>query len=264
MNTLPENNAFDPNVFAAVIADRRFVAAVAISLLAGTVRGFSGFGAALVYIPLVAAVYSPRVAAATLMLIDFVSSFPFAVRALPLASWHQVIPIMLGAMATLPVGALALLLIDPVLLRWIIAALVIAALAALASGWRYHGRPRLPAGLLVGGLSGLTSGAAQMGGAPVVIYWLGGDNPIAMVRANLLVLFMLLGAYACAAYWVEGLITHEVLILSPLLAPPYLLAMAFGARLFHGASERTYRRVAFAIIAAGAAVSLPLFDNVFR
>jgi len=257
-------NVFDLNVFAAVMADRRFVAAVAISLLAGTVRGFSGFGAALVYIPLVAAVYSPRIAAATLLLIDFVSSFPFALRALALSSWREVIPITLGAMVTLPVGALALLLVDPVPLRWIIAALVIAALAALASGWRYHGRPRLTAGLLVGGVSGLTSGAAQMGGPPVVIYWLGGDSPVAIVRANLLVLFMLLGAYACAAYGVEGLLTHEVLILSPLLAPPYLLAMAAGARLFHGASERTYRRVAYAIVATGAVVSLPLFDGWIR
>jgi len=38
------------SVFTAVVADRRFIAAVAISALSGLVRGFSGFGSALIYI----------------------------------------------------------------------------------------------------------------------------------------------------------------------------------------------------------------------
>ena len=47
----------------AALADRRFAAAVAIAALSGFVRGFSGFGSALIYIPLIAAVYEPRKAA---------------------------------------------------------------------------------------------------------------------------------------------------------------------------------------------------------
>ena len=41
----------DSAAFAATIADPRFVLALAISVLAGLVRGFSGFGSALVYAP---------------------------------------------------------------------------------------------------------------------------------------------------------------------------------------------------------------------
>ena len=39
--------------------------------LAGVVRGFSGFGSALIYIPLISAIYDPRTAAGTFVLIDF-------------------------------------------------------------------------------------------------------------------------------------------------------------------------------------------------
>ena len=223
---------FDPAIFAAVIADRRLMAAVAIALLSGAVRGFSGFGSALIYIPLIAAVYEPRIAAATMLLIDFVGSFPFAVRAFPLCRWREVVPITAAAAAAVPIGTLALLWVEPVILRWIIAALVIALLAVLASGWRYHGRPVLPVALAVGAISGLGSGAVQIAGPPVIIYWLGGASHAAIVRANLMVYFMLTGAIGCIAYFAQGLLTREVVALSLLLGPPYLLAMAAGARRF--------------------------------
>jgi len=58
--TLPDNS-----LFAAAIADHRFLTALAIAALSGLVRGFSGFGSALIYMPLIAAVYDPRVAAVT-------------------------------------------------------------------------------------------------------------------------------------------------------------------------------------------------------
>jgi uncharacterized protein len=257
-------NFLDPSIFAAVIADRRFAPALAISLLSGAVRGFSGFGSALIYIPLIAAVYEPRVAAATLLLIDFVSAFPFAIRAFPRCNWREVIPITVAAAAAVPIGTLALLVVDPIILRWIIATLVIALLAALASGWRYHGRPRLPATIGVGFVSGLGSGAVQIAGPPVVIYWLSGASHASIVRANLMVFFMFTGAIGCIAYFGQGLFTPEVVALSLLLGPPFILSMAAGARWFHGASDQTFRRVAYAIIAMSALVSLPVFDHLLR
>ena len=45
----------DSSLFAAAMADRRFLAALAVAALSGVVRGFSGFGSALIYMPLVAA-----------------------------------------------------------------------------------------------------------------------------------------------------------------------------------------------------------------
>src|SRR5215467_7188195 len=128
------SDLLDPNVYAAVIADRRFAVAAAIALVSGAARGFSGFGSAMIYIPLVAAVYEPRVAAATLVLIDFVCALPLAVRAVPHCNWREVVPISIAAAVAVPVGTWVLLVADPVLLRWTIAAVVIILLVVLASG----------------------------------------------------------------------------------------------------------------------------------
>jgi hypothetical protein len=70
----------DSATLAATVADPRFALAVAISILSGMVRGFSGFGAALVYVPLMSAVYGPRVAAPSFLVIDFFTGLPLAER----------------------------------------------------------------------------------------------------------------------------------------------------------------------------------------
>jgi len=258
------NDLLDPTLVAAVVTDRRFAVAAAIALVSGAARGFSGFGSAMIYIPLVAAVYEPRIAAATLVLIDLVCAFPLAVQAVAHCNWREVIPISIAAAMAVPIGTWVLLVADPVMLRWAIAGVVIVLLIILASGWRYHGRARLPATIGVGLLSGLGSGAVQIAGPPVILYWLGGAAQAAFVRANLMVYFTFIDVIGCGAYFHEGLFTREVAVLSMLLGVPFILAMVAGARWFGIASERSFRRVAYAIIAVSAVISLPIFDRLLR
>jgi hypothetical protein len=254
----------DWSLFASVVADRRFIAAVAISALAGLVRGFSGFGSALIYIPLISAVYEPRIAAATMLLIDFAGTTPFSIRELTRCNWREVLPIVLSAAAAIPVGSLALILVEPVVLRWVISAMVAVLLLILVSGWRYRGKPTLPAMALVGASSGLGSGAVQISGPPVIIFWLGGGHDAVTVRANLMVFFMAMNVVGCVTYVAQGLIARDVVVLSLCLGPPFFVAMWGGVRFFHAASDAAFRWIAYAIVALSALVSLPLFDGLFR
>ena len=252
-------------MFAAAIADGRFWIAMAIAILAGVVRGFSGFGSAQIYIPLIAAVYEPRAAAVTLLLIDTAGSAPFTIRAFAHCTWREVLPPMyLAAAVAIPFGTLALLVIDPIVLRWFISVLVLSLVGVLIAGWRYRGGARLPITIGVGLVSGFGAGAVQIAGPPVLIYWLGAINKAATVRANCLVYFLLLDLTSCVVYLWKGLITAQLLALSLLLSVPFFLATAAGARFFHGASDITYRRIAYAIIAGAAFVSIPVFDSIFR
>ena len=123
---------------------------MAIAVIAGLVRGFSGFGSALIYMPLISVLYGPKVAAPTLLLIDTICSLPFTVHAAPQCNLREVAWVSLAGFVFLPLGVMALVYIDAILLRWFIAALVLLALVALISGWRYHGRPTVPASLGTG------------------------------------------------------------------------------------------------------------------
>jgi uncharacterized membrane protein YfcA len=254
----------DIAAFSAALADRRFIAAVAIAALSGFVRGFSGFGSALIYIPLIAAVYEPRIAAPTLLLIDLAGSAPFTIRELSRCNWREVGPIIIAAGLAAPVGTMALILVDPIVLRWIIAAISLGLLAVLASGWRYHGKPTLAVTAGVGIVAGLGSGAVQIAGPAVIIFWLGSADATSVVRANLMVFFLLMGAITAVIYLTQGILGADVLALSILLGLPFMIAMWLGARWFHGASDTAYRRAAYAVIVAAAIVSLPLWDKWLR
>ena len=54
-----------------------FAAAVGAALLAGVVRGFSGFGSALILSPSLSALYGPEVAVPVALLLEFVLAGPF-------------------------------------------------------------------------------------------------------------------------------------------------------------------------------------------
>jgi uncharacterized protein len=231
------------------------------AVVAGLARGFSGFGGALIFVPLAGAATSPQIASALLLIIDGVMTLGMVPAGWRQANRREVATMLIGATVGVPLGTTVLALAPPVMLRWIISGVVLALLAFLISGWRYHGRPKTALTIGVGSIAGLFGGAAQMSGPPVVAYWLGGAIPAATVRANLILYFALATCISISAYLYGGLLTREVLLLALLTGPAYGLGLYTGSRLFGLADEATFRRACFFLIASAALIGLPLFDG---
>lgn len=235
-----------------------------ITLAASLARGFSGFGAALIFVPLASALLGPRVAAPLLLVTDSLMSLPMIPRALPLANRREALTMATGAVIGVPLGTWALATLDPLLIRWVIAALAGSMLLLLASGWRYRGQPKPPLTVAVGLVSGTCSGAAQIGGPPVVAYWLGGQTQAPGVRANIVVFFALTSLLSIAGYVFGDLISIQTLLLAALIAPIYGAGLWVGSHMFGLASEAAFRRICLAMIALATVVSLPVLDGWLR
>jgi uncharacterized membrane protein YfcA len=143
-------------------------------------------------------------------------------------------------------------------------AVVVVLLGLLMSGWRYHGRPNAPSTIAVGLTSGVFSGAAQVGGPPVVAYWLGGAFTPQMVRANIVLYFAISSVLSVASYLVSGLITLESIQLSLMIGPSFALGLFVGVHSFSRANEQTFRRICYSLIGAAAIIGLPALDGVLR
>ena len=256
-------SALIPSSLAPFFDDRLAIAA-AITFAAGFIRGFSGFGAGMIYVPLIGALYGPRFAVVTILLIDFICSIPFLVPALPHVRWRETMPLIIAGAITIPLGTMALLYVDPVPLRWAIAALIVIFVLLLASGWRYHGAPKLPITLGVGAVSGVLGGATQIPGPPVIIYWLGGAISAAAVRANLIAYFALFDLFSIVVYGWSGLLTNDVFVFGLLMFVPFISGAAGGSIVFAFVSDKNYRSAAYVIILFAAVSSLPLFDRFLR
>lgn len=240
-----------------VFADSRWLWIAAAAVLAALVRGFTGFGAAMVFVPVASAIYEPKVAVVVLFIVDSVITFPLAFKAIHQCRWPDVTCLAGGAALTIPLGVHVLLITDSELLRWLISLSILGLAAVMASGWRYKKRPPLLACVGVGGISGFAGGIANLYGPPIVFFWLGGQSSTAAVRANIIVFFAVITVISGLAYWWNGLFSARTLALSIVLMPFYATAVWLGARSFRLASDVLFRWLALALIAVIAVASLP-------
>jgi uncharacterized membrane protein YfcA len=240
------------------------IAVCAIAFVSGTARGFSGFGSALIFMPLASSIAAPRLVAALLLIIDFIAAAPLLPNAWKQADRKATAIMVLGALVGVPIGTYFLSRLEPVTTRWIISGFVLALLLLLLSGWRYRGKDDAAISVGIGGLSGFCSGLAQTGGPPIVGYWLG--RPIASVtaRANILLFFGASDFFSVVSYSLTGLITADSIRFSLVVGPVYAIGVWFGASLFGKASEALFRAICYALIAAAVLIGLPALDGVLR
>jgi len=233
-----------------------FAWAAAAAGVAGLVRGLTGFGGALILVPVLSLFLGPVVAVPVLNIVDGVATFPLLPDAMRRCRWPEVIPLLLGALALLPFGIYALRYVDPATLRHVMSVVILGIVGCMVVGARYVGSPSRTVGAGVGALSGLMSGAIGLSGPPIVLFWLGGQADARTARANMIAYFGLLSIAVIAMVSFSGLLTWPVLRLSIVLLPIYAVGVLLGARGFRVAPERWFRAFALGLIAAVAIVSL--------
>lgn len=257
-----QEGAFWPDLLLPDLLGERFVWLALASALAGLVRGFAGFGAAMIFLPLAGVVVAPAVAVPLLFVADNLATLHITLPAFRRCTWSEILPLAAGATLTIPLGVLLLVSVDPVAMRWAISLSILAAVGLLASGWRLQ-RALSPAGTAaVGGVTGLAGGAASLYGPPMILFWLGGQAAAAQVRVNILAVFGLLSVVAGVTQWLNGLLTLEVLREGLFLLPVYVAGTLAGTRLFGRASEAHYRWIALGLCAAVALAGLPLWQQL--
>ncbi len=240
------------------------IAICVIAFVAGTARGFSGFGSALIFMPLASSMAGPQLVAALLLIIDFVAAAPLLPNAWKHADRKATAVMAAGALIGVPIGTYFLTRLEPVTTRWIISCFVAALLVLLLSGWRYGGKDHAALSIGIGGLSGFTSGLAQTGGPPIVGYWLGRPISSVIARANIMLFFGFSDLFSAVSYAATGLITADAIRFSLVVGPVYAIGVWFGASLFGRASDSVFRVICYVLIAAAVLIGLPALDGVLR
>lgn len=234
------------------------------AFIAGLARGFSGFGSALIFMPLASSVIGAQLASPLLLLIDFLTTLTLIPNAAKRANKRDVSIISIGALIGIPLGTMVLALADPLTVRWVIALLIISLLVLLMSGWRFSGQPTIPLTISVGFAGGFFGGLAQIGGPPVVLYWLRAAAVAAVTRANIILYFAIGDVLIVISYFVGGLWSSTIVSLGIITGPLFGLGLWIGSKLFGKASDELFRRICYALIAVSAVIGLPLLDGLFR
>jgi uncharacterized membrane protein YfcA len=229
---------------ATLFSDWRIWAAIVVTCVAGVMRGYSGFGTAVLLAPAYSVLWGPRIGVPVMLLMELAVSLQLLPRALGQADRRVILPIGAAACLMTPFGAFVLLTADQDMLRRAIGAFVLVFGLLLASGWRYHGARPLPLNLAVGGLAGLLKGATGISGPPVILYMLAGPEAAKQHRANLILFFATISVISIIPPALGGLIGFQVMAKLLILLPILLISVPIGVRLFHVIPERLYKRLA--------------------
>jgi uncharacterized membrane protein YfcA len=235
----------------------QFWAAAFATAIAGLMRGYAGFGTALLLSPVFSTLWGPLAGVPVMLLMELLVSVQLLPKALGQADRRTILPLGIAACIATPFGAWVLLTADAEVLRRSIGLLVLSFGFALMSGWSYRGTRPTGLNVTVGLISGLMKGATGMSGPPVILYLLAGTEEARQHRASLILFFAMISIVSLFAPVLAGLVGPAVLAKVVLLLPVMVGCVPIGARLFHVIPAVWYRR--FARIFLTAAGSFALF-----
>lgn len=223
-------------------APETLVLAGFVALVAGVIRGITGFGGAMVMAPPLALLLGPRIMVPVTLLLEGIAAMPMLWQTRDVVRWRTIGPILLACCVTVPLGGYVLVAAEATTLRRGIAVIVILFSLLLLRGWRYHGPQRLGTSVGLGGVSGVMVGATSVGAPPVILYLLSGPDPIATTRANLT--FYLVGSAlaALAMLWLQGVLDSRSALLALLFTPGYYCGLLAGTRLFSRFNDVRFRQ----------------------
>ncbi len=266
---LPPANSFQASIVSGIfqeivplVSSSSYLVAVIAVLVAGLVRGFSGFGTGLILVPVIAALYSPATALVFIMALDIWPNFPIVWQCRKQVDWNEIFPVLAGAVVTIPIGLFFLKYGEVNVIRWFVSIAIAIFVLLVLLGWKYRGKRTVKTSLAVGGMCGFLSGSAGLPGPPAIMYWASRQSGIENMRANLTTFLLLAEAGAFFGLLLTDMLTLEAVIMGLVASPVYLVGQLIGSSLFGKASERTYRLVALCLIIMVAISASPAMDNI--
>jgi len=208
------------------------VAAVGIGLLGGLMHGYTGWGGAMVMMPLMAVLYGPVQALAIILIGGMLVSaqlFPWAVGRV---DWREMWPLFIGIAVSIPAGTYLLFILDPALVIRIIGFLIIGAAVLQLTRWSYTGPRGVAPAATAGMACGVINGFAGLGGPPLVLYVLAKPDPPEQQKANILVAVTIVSVGVFISVAVGGGVTEQVLARGVIVSPAQMAGAWLGAWLF--------------------------------
>ena len=230
------------------------------ALIAGLVRGFSGFGTAMVFLPIASQYLTPFEAIASLAIMEFFGTFAVMRNSWGDAEKKDLARLVAGMFMVTPFALLLLAQASSDFYRYSVSILSLSLVVLIGAGIRYKGRLNPFIIFSVGGLGGLTGGLTGTPGPPVILLYVASSHPISVIRANNLLFLYFFDVCVVMFFLFTGVLTLKLVLLGSLLAVPNFLGNFLGAKFFSPHKTNQYRLFAYIIIATAAIIGLPVWD----
>ncbi len=232
------------------LSGEAFALALVVIVTGAAIRGFTGFGASLIWVSGLALLMDPDEAVPIIFCLEVLASALLIRDCRDEVMWRPVRWLVGGAVIGMPIGVVALLAIDPEPMKLVISIAVLISAIVLASGWRSKRDLGLVAVSTVGVGAGVLNGLTSAGGPPVIVFFLGSPAGMRAGRASLIAYFLFLDSLAIVVVFAAGLLDSTALVRVAAFLPMMLLGTAIGARWFGKVDPEGARFVGIGVLVA--------------
>ncbi len=232
-----------------------FLLAVAVAVAAGTAaQSVTGFGFALLVVPILTVVEGPQTAVVVMTSIGVPMTLANAIRWRADLETRSFLMVTAAALVAMPLGTLLLTRADDRTLTLVVGAVVLAFTVAL---WRgLHLPPGRRTEIAAGALSGALATSVGTNGPPLVVAFQATGMPPEPFRATLAAAFAVQGSVALATFWAADLIDADVGRAWLVGIPAALLGALVGDRVFARIDQERFRTGVLVMLAASGVLAL--------
>ena len=218
-----------------------FVSIVAV-FVAGIIRGYSGFGFAMVAVTSMSLVLPPIQVVPTVLVLEVLASLRLVPQVRKDIDWYSLRWLLIGSFVGIPFGVYVLATIPPAPMRISISLMVLIASILLMRGFAWKRMPGIILILITGLACGMLNGAAAIGGPPVILFYLSSPAGVKTSRASIIAYFLGIDTLCLIMAAVQGLTTFQTLLLTAVCLVPLLLGITVGSRMFIKIDQASFRR----------------------
>lgn len=230
--------------------------ACVVACVAGSMRGFAGFGSGMLMAPVFAVIFGPIEAVVIIILLEMAATLQIMPSVKNNIEWPFVSLMGIVAMVFMPLGMWLLISLDPLILTRSISLIVAIFVLILISGWSYEGKKSdwLTAG--IGAISGMMMAATSLGNPIVILYMLTGNKSSVVNRSNITAYFSITLSAMFVFMIFTGLLTQTSALRAFILLPLFLVFTWLGSHLFRKSNELLYKKITLSFLFFASLVGL--------
>jgi len=224
---------------------------IALSLIifiASLVRGFTGFGLALVAVPLIQFFLPVSDTAVFIALVNICFSLLYFRRSKRFIKGQPIGIMALWTGAGVAAGTVILKFVNPAYIQLVWGVLILLIVVALIRGMNFGIRSERSAFRLSGMLGGILAGATGITGPPVAIILSSIKTPKEKFGAVLSLFILFAVSFAFVFYYAAGLIHVRTLLLALTTIPAMLAGLYIGGRLVSRINQKTFTAVIYVVL----------------
>jgi uncharacterized protein len=221
---------------------------IAAVLLGAFIKGYTGFGASMVWVTSLSLVLPPLEVVPMVLMFEVITSIGMLAHVWRQVEWRSLWLLMLGTTVATPLGIYALAAIPADALRIALALTVFAAALAIWRGFALKRAPGKTSTVGVGLLAGFLNGSMAIVGPPVILFYFATPLGVAAGRASMVTYLLGTDAIGTGIFALQGFVSTQILWRAVCFIPVLLFGVAIGHRLFHSTTQHTAKRVALLLL----------------